>query len=502
MVQLSPNVLGVWFLSITNYRILGEAKMDFKTDVEIITRALDNFYEQSISGDGHVIQQPPMSELIADLELSSHVRDGGLTGEKLARFIDKYLLAITRIYHPANIAHQQAVPHYMAALAGMVDHFVSSDGSIYELGPASVSIEYFLINWFLEKVGWKPSPLDPGTEKDQDFGGGILTHGGSIANLTALIAARTRIAPDVWEKGNPDNLALLVPADAHYSIARAIGIMGLGHNTLYHLEVDKRGVIIPDQLQDAYQRAESDGKQIFALVANAGSTAAGLYDPIQEIGEFCRERNLWFHVDGAHGGSVIISQKYRHLMEGIELADSLTLNAHKLMRVTAFCTALLVRDASSLDKAFIQEGSYIFHEKVQPGFDFIHRTIECTKPVLGLKLFMVLGAMGEARLGEYIDRQHDLTIEAYHYLQSLDDFECPVKPQSNILCFQVKSMDDGHLALRDKLLAQGNFYISSTSINNQRYLRLTLTNPATNMDVIKKLVHEIRDLVNGNNPNT
>ncbi len=476
--------------------------MDFKTDVEIITRALDNFYEQSISGDGHVIQQPPMSELIADLELSSHVRDGGLTGEKLARFIDKYLLAITRIYHPANIAHQQAVPHYMAALAGMVDHFVSSDGSIYELGPASVSIEYFLINWLLEKVGWKPSPLDPGTEKDQDFGGGILTHGGSIANLTALIAARTRIAPDVWEKGNPDNLALLVPADAHYSIARAIGIMGLGHNTLYHLEVDKRGVIIPDHLQDAYQRAESDGKQIFALVANAGSTAAGLYDPIQEIGEFCRERNLWFHVDGAHGGSVIISQKYRHLMEGIELADSLTLNAHKLMRVTAFCTALLVRDASSLDKAFIQEGSYIFHEKVQPGFDFIHRTIECTKPVLGLKLFMVLGAMGEARLGEYIDRQHDLTIEAYHYLQSLDDFECPVKPQSNILCFQVKSMDDGHLALRDKLLAQGNFYISSTSINNQRYLRLTLTNPATNMDVIKKLVHEIRDLVNGNNPNT
>ena len=189
-------------------------------------------------------------------------------------------------------------------------------------------------------------------------------------------------------------------------------------------------------------------------------------------------------------------------MKGIELADSLTLNAHKLMRVTAFCTALLVRDARNLDQAFTQEASYIFHEKDQPGFDFIHRTIECTKPVLGLKLFMVLGAMGEASLGEYIDRQHDITIEAYDYLQSLDDFHCPVKPQSNILCFQVKSIDDGHLALRDKLLARGNFYISSTSINNQRYLRLTLTNPATNMDVIKRLVHEIRDLINGNKTKT
>jgi len=476
--------------------------MKFKTDLEIITRALGNFYELSVSGDGHVIQQPPMSKLISEMELSSLVRDGGLTGEKLGRFINQYLSAITRIYHPANIAHQQAVPHYMAALAGLVDHFVSSDGSIYELGPASVSIEYFLINWLLEKVGWKPAPLDPGTEKDGDFGGGILTNGGSIANLTALIAARTRIAPDVWEKGNPENLALLAPAEAHYSIKRAMGIMGLGHKAFYPLEVDERGVIIPDRIGDAYQRAESDGKQILALVANAGSTAAGLYDPIQEIGAFCRERNLWFHVDGAHGGAVLISQKYRHLMAGIELADSLTLNAHKLMRVTAFCTALLVRDKRNLDRAFTQEASYIFHEKDQPGFDFLHRTIECTKPVLGLKLFMVLGALGEAGLGEYINRQHDLTIEAYDYLQSLDDFNCPVKPQSNILCFQVKGIDDGHLVLRDKLLARGNFYISTTELNNQRCLRLTLTNPATNLDVIKSLVHEIRDLINGNKTGT
>lgn len=469
--------------------------MKFGTDLEIITRALEIFYEGSISGDRKVIQQPPMSELIADMELSSLIRDGELTGKKLTRFIDKYLSAITRIYHPANIAHQQAVPHYMSALAGLVDHFVSSDGSIYEIGPASVSIEYFLINWLLEKVGWEPAPLDPGTDIGGAFGGGILTHGGSIANLTALIAARTRIVPEIWEKGNPDNLALLVPAGAHYSIARAVGIMGLGQNALYSLKVDERGVIIPDRLEETYQRAESDGKKILALVANACSTAAGLYDPLQEIGAFCREQDVWFHVDGAHGGSVLFSSKYRHLMAGIELADSLILNAHKNMRVTSFCTALLVRDAKHIDRAFTQEASYLFHEKDQPGYDFIHRTIECTKPVLGLKFFMVLAVLGEKGLEEYIDQQHDLTMDAYDYLQSQDDFNCPVKPQSNILVFQVRDMDDEHLGLRDKLHARGNFYISSTIFNNQRCLRLTLTNPATNMDVIKGLVQEIRALI-------
>jgi L-2,4-diaminobutyrate decarboxylase len=467
--------------------------MQFNTDIEIITKALDQFYKESLSGEGKVIQQPPMGELIADLELSSFVKEGELGGERLVKFITQYLSAITQIYHPANIAHQQAVPHYMAALAGLIDGFVSSDGSIYELGPASVSIEYFLINWMLEKVGWTPAPLDPGADAGEGFGGGILTHGGSIANLTALIAARTRIAPDVWEGGNPDHLVLLAPAEAHYSIARAMGIMGLGHKALYPLEVDEFGVIIPDRLADTYQRAKSDGKQIFALVANAGATAAGLYDPIQEIGEFCRERDLWFHVDGAHGGPVLFSQKYRHLMRGIELADSLTLNAHKQMRVTAFCTALLVRDAQHLDKAFTQEASYLFHDKDQLGYDFLHRTIECTKPVLGLKLFMVLGALGETGLAEYIDQQHDLTLAAYEYLQSLDDFSCPVKPQSNILCFQVKGVDD-HLALRDKLLSRGEYYVSTTSFDNQRCLRLTLTNPATTMDEIEGLVGEIREL--------
>jgi L-2,4-diaminobutyrate decarboxylase len=235
-----------------------ETDPSFEADAEIIVQALNDFYERSMSGEGPVIHQPPMSTLIANMELSSLVRDGGLSGETLARFIDQYLSALTRIYHPANIAHQQAVPHYMAALAGLVDNFVSSDGSIYELGPASVSIEYFLINWLLEKVGWNPAPLNAQQVAQEIHGGGILTHGGSLANLVALIAARTRLAPEVWLEGNRGKLALLAPAETHYSIARAAGIMGMGHRAVYPLEIDERGVIIPDRLPAAYARVEGD----------------------------------------------------------------------------------------------------------------------------------------------------------------------------------------------------------------------------------------------------
>jgi L-2,4-diaminobutyrate decarboxylase len=477
-----------------------ETDWSFETDAEIIVQALSDFYERSVSGEGPVIHQPPMSRLAADMELSALVRDGGLSGQKLTRFMDQYLSALTRIYHPANIAHQQAVPHYMAALAGLVDNFVSSDGSIYELGPASVTIEYFLINWLLEKVGWTPAPLNTQQGTEEGCGGGILANGGSLANLTALIAARTRLVPEVWLEGNPGNLALLAPAETHYSIARAAGIMGMGNRAVYPLEVDQWGIILPERLPDAYARVEADGKQVVALIANAGTTAAGLYDPLHEIGTFCRERNLWFHVDAAHGGPALLTEKYRDLLRGVELADSLAMNMHKLGRVTAFCTALLVRDARSLDEAFTQEASYLFYEKEQPGYDFLHRTIECTKPVLGLKFFMVLAAMGEAGLAEYIERQFDLTAEVYDYLQGLPDFSCPVKPQSNILCFQAQGAADAPLALRDRLLKRGNYYVSTAVLNGQRYLRLTLNNPATTLDEIKGLVREIRELLSRDDP--
>lgn len=467
----------------------------FTEDAGIIIEILNDFYLRSVSGEGPVIRQPPMNELVANLELSPLVREGCLTGERLARFMDAYLSAITRFYHPANVAHQQAVPHYMAALAGMVDNFVSSDGSIYEFGPASVSIEYFLINWLLEKVGWVPAPLPSQQGAGEIHGGGILTHGGSLANLTALIAARTHTAPQVWQQGNPDNLALLAPPETHYSIARAAGIMGLGHRAVFPLDVDGHGVIVPDRLPAAHARVKAEGRQVIALVANAGNTAVGLYDPLQEIGDFCREQNLWLHVDGAHGGPALLTEKYRGLMRGVQMADSLTMNMHKLMRITAFCTALLVRDARTIDSAFTQEASYLFHPKEQPGFDFLHRTVECTKPVLGLKFFMVLAAMGERGMAQYIERQFDLTAEVYDYLQSQPDFECPVAPQSNILCFRVKGACDSQLALRDRLLAQGDYYVSTASLNGQRYLRLTLTNPATSLDQIKGLVSEIRGLV-------
>lgn len=466
--------------------------MSFLKDSAIVSDALQAYCQDSIQSNKPVINQQEMASLIQMFGLQQHISNGDLRGEQLKQFLDSYLESTTRLHHPAYLSHQVAVPHYAGALASLVDGFTNNPMAIYEMGPGAAAIEYFMVNWLLEKAGWKAAPTDPKKSIDEDCGAGVLTHGGSLANTTALIAARSRLVPDVWQHGNPSDLALLAPAESHYSIGRAAGILGIGSDSLFALAVDNQGVIIPDRLPQALQRLRDNGKRPLALVANACSTALGLYDPLEEIGRFCREEGIWFHVDGAHGASALVSEKYRHLLQGVELADSLIWDAHKLMRTPTVCAALLVRDGRTLDNAFQQEASYLFHDKVQPGFDFIHRTVECTKAGLGLRLFMVLGALGEKGMADYIDRQYDLAREIYSFIKRQPDFHSPAEPQANILCFRIEGDDSIQLEIRDRLMALGSFYLSTANVDGKRYLRIALMSPETDLQVIEVLIKAVR----------
>jgi L-2,4-diaminobutyrate decarboxylase len=376
----------------------------------------------------------------------------------------------------------------------MIDGFTNNAMAIYEMGPPAASIEFYILNWMLVKVGWQPSPLaGSALGGDHSHGGGVLTHGGSLANLTALMAARQHAAPDAWDNGVPDDLVLLAPAESHYSIARAAGILGIGRKAIRTLEVDAQGRILADKLPEVYSRLRREGKRPMAVVANACSTAVGLYDPLVTLGEFCRDRGIWFHVDGAHGACALLSEKLQHLMKGVELADSLTWDAHKMLRTPVLCAALLVRDHRTLDRTFQQDASYLFHDKARPGIDFGHRTVECTKAGLGLKFFMVLGSLGERGLADYVERQYELALQAYDYIQQQAGFECAVRPQSNILCFRTAGGDARQLQIRDALIARGDFYLSSTLFQGKRYLRLALMNPRTRFEDIERLIQRIRE---------
>jgi L-2,4-diaminobutyrate decarboxylase len=453
--------------------------MSFSEDVQLVAAELERYRCESLSGALPVVHQAPIAEVIETLGLKHHVENGALTGKAFAEFVRRYLDLTVRLYHPGSLAHQVAVPHPAAALAMLVEGVTNNPASIYEMGPAATGIEAFLVEWLVSKVGWTGRA------------GGVFTHGGSLANLTALVAARSHFDGTTWTEGCRGDLAVVASADCHYSIARAAGILGIGEKSVYALAVASSGGVVLADIRNVIERARADGKRPFVLVANACSTATGAFDPLREIAAICRDYGLWLHVDGAHGASALLSQRHRWRLDGIELADSLIWDAHKLLCTPGPCTAILVRDAATLDTAFHQDASYLFHSKQQPGFDLVHRTVECTKAALGLRLFAVVAALGERGLADYVDKLFELTHQAYELLRRMSGLECAVEPQSNILCFRVDGADEEQLRVRDGLLAAGDFHLSTAVVGQRRYLRVVMTNPAATLDDIQRLAARV-----------
>jgi L-2,4-diaminobutyrate decarboxylase len=452
---------------------------EFEEAVVEALRVLDAYVEQSREGGDLVVRLTPVAEIFGETEIEDWIANGSMTTSSFAAFLENYLHHSTRMFHPGYMSHQVAVPDFPAALGDLVHGTIHNPMAIYEMGPSAAALELAVLRWMLNKIGWGEN------------GSGVLTHGGSLANLTALLAARAAVAPDSWEKGTNGNLVILAPPSCHYSVARAASILGLGANAVLPVEVDQNEVIVPSAMSATIKHTMEEGKKIVALVANACATGTGLHDPLKELGRVCHDENVWLHVDGAHGASALVSEKEKHLLRGVERADSITWDAHKMLRTSGLCTGVLFNDPHSLDKAFKQDASYIFYEHETPGVDLIHRTVECTKAGLGLKVFLNLAWRGETGIARYVEEEYSLARRAFQVIQSRDRFSCPYVPESNIVCFRYDGDDELQVLIRERLLAEGKFYISSTEICGRRYLRLTIINPLTTEDTIQELLKAI-----------
>jgi L-2,4-diaminobutyrate decarboxylase len=451
---------------------------DYAAAAHTAVELLADHVAEARGGFGPVNAQPEPDELAEELELARWIREGGMDAAALEDWLPGYLDATVRLHHPGSMAHQVAVPSTGAAVADLIHGATNNPMAIYEMGAAGATIERAVVRWMLDKVGFARDSA------------GVLTHGGSLANLTALLAARARVAPDAWRAGTPGDLALLAPPSAHYSVRRAAAILGLGEDAVLELEVDELERIRPERLPAALERCRAAGRRPLALVAAACATSTGLFDDLRAIGSFCAEHGIWLHVDAAHGGSALLSERHRHLLDGIELGDSVVWDAHKLLRTSGLCAAVLVRRGDDLPAAFRQSGDYLFNDNESVGFDLLDRALETTKTTMGLKLFLSLAWAGERGLGEYVASRYDLARRFHDVLSRQPDVTCPYPPESNIVLFRVGDSDQ--LALRDRLLEGGRLHIGATTLGGERYLRLVVMAPDTDETTLAQLLRELR----------
>lgn len=396
------------------------------------------------------------------------------------------------LHHPCCIGHQIASPLPLAALCDLTSSFLNNPSDMFETGPVGTVMEKILINWMAKLIGFSADAS------------GFFTSGGSLGNLTALLAARqAKAGYDVWKDGvnSASKLTVLVSEQAHYSIKKAAQIIGLGENGVMLVPADEKFCMDIGALRQKYNEANSEDKKIIAVVCDSCSTATGSYDPIDLIADFCEEHDLWLHVDGAHGASALLSNKYKGLLKGIERADSVIWDGHKMMLMPSLVTAVIFKNSKNSYKAFSQEAPYLFEkDKHEEWYNFIHRTFECTKPTIGLKLFISLMIYGEDFFANYVTSRYDLTKKFAQLIKEQPDFELAVEPQSNIICFRYIPRDfKGDINIlqkniRKKILETGSFYIVKVDLNNRIYFRCTVINPLTNENEIKDLLTLIRKL--------
>ncbi|GAB4143656.1 MAG: lysine decarboxylase DesA [Planctomycetota bacterium] len=444
-----------------------------------IVDLLASHLEGCLGGEGPVLRWREPQEAIASVPAVAERGDP----DSLVSLAGRLLAESNRLHHPGFIGHQVAPPLPAAALLEAVSALLNNGMAVYEMGPLQTAMEQRVVEWMCERIGF-------GAGAD-----GVLTSGGSMGNLTALLAARARLDPEAWRDGMADG-CVLVSEQAHYCIDRAARILGLGEAGVVKVPVDGEFRMRADALPAALAHARRRGRRVIAVVASACSTATGSFDPLDEVADFCERNGLWMHVDGAHGASFCLSARRRSLLEGIARADSVVWDAHKMLWMPALSTGVLFADGRNSHAPFAQDASYLFARDSRP-HDRGTRTLECTKRAIGAVLYGSLALVGERSLAEMLDRTADLAAEFAAEIDRREDFELACRPEANIVCFRhipsdARDLDAHQAKLRDLALRDGRWYLVRTTLPRGIFLRTTLMNPLTTIEDLRAMLDALR----------
>lgn len=444
-------------------------------------------FARTRTGDGPVSTQHTPAELTArfDEPLPMGMRP---LAEVVARIEHDVLADVNRLAHPMYLGHQVSAPLAAAVWTEVVIGAVNNSHAVWEMSPATTTIEKRVIAWMCELAGFGAGSA------------GTITSGGTEATLTALLAARAAWQADAWTMGVRGPLPVLVHGEhTHYAVSRAAGVLGIG--TANCVKVASRGQSqgqlqgpspgqSPGEPHDArmdtvalaatLERLRAEGRPVLAVVATAGCTATGAFDDLDTIADLCDAFGAWLHVDAAHGASALLSAHHRRLLHGIARARSVAWDPHKMMLLPLAAGALLMRDARDLDRAYAQQAPYLFHEREdEPPRDLGTRSFQCSRRADALKVWVALQRLGADGIGALYAHLCGLTSTLHTLLGARPLFERLHAPQSNILCFRYNADDAFNQALRERYNRSGRGWITATQLDGRRVLRVTIMNPRT-----------------------
>ncbi len=447
--------------------------------VRKLGRQLADIATAALTSKGGPVRKPHSEKLAAKI-IQRATKKPDLAG--LVREVQKASLSLS---HPRYGAQQVAAPIPAAALVESVVAAMNQSLAVWEMSPIATAIDRDLMMRFKKLLGY------PRTAE------GSLVPGGAFANLTALLAARDALEPRASKSGNA-RIALVVGAQAHYSVARAAAILGLGRDSVFKVPLNQEFCTDVERVHDVFAAARRSGFHKFILIGSAGSTPTGSFDDLVALGQVATKYRAWFHVDAAHGAGLAFSHRFRKRLRGISRADSITFDPHKMMFMPLSAGGVLVRNGAYLTQPLQEQAPYLFGSK-REWPDIGQVTIACSQRFDALKTWLVWRAYGGQLWDTLTTHVCDVAEVAFQYCSQSEILEPVHEPHSNIFCFRLRrshgrESDLRHWAIKEELNESGFGYISSTVLNGRRVLRLVVMNPRTAASDIRAILRRVEQI--------
>lgn len=373
-----------------------------------------------------------------------------------------------------------------AAVGDLIADAVNRYVGVWIAAPGMVQLEANVVRWFCEIVGYP------------EGSGGFLTSGGSLANFTAVVAARFARLGDALDRGT-----IYASDQTHSSVPKAARLAGFPADSVRIVPSDESCRIRLDLLQEQIAADRKAGKRPFLLVGNAGTTNTGAVDDLQVLADLAEKEGLWFHVDAAYGGFFNLTERGRAVLRGIERSDSVVLDPHKTLFFPYGTGSLLVRDRAKLEEAHALSADYLPEMRRAPDLvDFCQLSPELSRPPRGLRVWLALRLCGIDAFAKALDEKLDLAQWAAQQLRKIDGIEIVAEPQLSTLAFRLVKpgldgveLDELNRRLLELINRRRRVYLTGTSLRGRFVLRICVVSFRTHLDRMEQAIEDIQAAV-------
>jgi sulfinoalanine decarboxylase len=452
---------------------------NIKDDLQFFNELINDLINDELANP--IAKVTPPSELNSkfDLELKS----SPAIAEDFKKELKKLVLNTPKSSSKLFFNQLFGGRHSKAILGDLLAVMLNNSMATYKIAGPQVAVEKEIIKQVNKLIGYPEGC------------GGTFPTGGSMANFMSLVMARDKKDVEIKNKGMQGKLIAYTSVNSHYSLAKNIAFAGIGRDNIRYIKSNKVGQIDVSDLKQQLVNDIANGFVPFYLNATAGTTVLCAFDNLAELSPICKEYNIWMHVDGAFGGTVIFTDKYNHLVKGIERSDSFCFNAHKTLGAPISTSVIVVKDNRDLYNSFSNDATYLYQTDDE-NYNLGQTSFECGRRNNALKFWTLWKAIGTNGIGKIVEHEFQLADTARNYVKDNEDYTLYSFDDSLSICFNYKDFDPVDLCT--KLYQHNKLMIGFGYFLKQGFVRLVTINGENTNENILNFFKVLEDFVSQN----